>query len=247
MEERLHKILAHAGVGSLRECEKLILQGEVTVNGQTIAEVGVKVDPETSAIKVRGKRLHLTDSPQKYHYFLLHKPAGYLTTMKPDPEGRPTLLDLLWKIKGAARLYPVGRLDFNSEGLILLTNDGELAYRLTHPKFKVPKIYQVKVHGIPTQHQLDVLSHGVMLDDGKTQPAAVKIIRVTGKNAWVLVTISEGRKRQIRRMCEKIRLPITKLRRISIGPLKLQDLERGQYRTMLPHELAALKKAIQLT
>ncbi len=199
MEERLQKILAYAGVGSRRECEKLITQGGVMVNGRTVTEPGTKIDPGVSAIKVNGKRIKVTVTNKTYQYLILYKPRGYLTTMKPDKEGRPTLLDLLLgRIK--TRVYPVGRLDFNSEGLVLLTNDGGLAYRLTHPKFKLPKTYEVKVHGIPSEQVLNRLSRGIVLEDGRTHPASVRISRVTRKNAWLLFTIYEGKKRQIRRM-----------------------------------------------
>ena len=194
--ERLQKILAHAGVGSRRECEKLIVQGCVTVNGEYVTEVGIKLNPEECAIKVNGKLIRTTSTEIALQYLILYKPKGYLTTMKPDPEGRPTLLDLFnRRIK--TRVYPVGRLDFNSEGLVLLTNDGELAYRLTHPKFKVPKTYEVKVHGIPSGKVLDILSKGVTLEDGRTQPAKVRVLRKTAKNAWLLVTIYEGKNTNI--------------------------------------------------
>jgi 23S rRNA pseudouridine2605 synthase/16S rRNA pseudouridine516 synthase len=245
MEERLQKILAHAGVGSRRECEKLIVQGCVTVNGSSVTEFGLKIDPATSAIKVNGKRIKVAVTNKAYHYLMLHKPRGYLTTMKPDKQGRFTLLDLLpARIK--TRVYPVGRLDFNSEGLILLTNDGELTYRLTHPKFKLPKTYEVKVHDIPSEQVLKRLSQGIKLEDGKTWPASVKILRITGKNAWLLFTIHEGRKRQIRRMCEKVHLPVSKLRRIKIGPITLNELKKGHFRFLLPEEVQQLKKAVKL-
>ncbi len=242
--ERLQKLLAHAGVGSRRECERLIEQGSVTVNGIPVTELGVKVDPEQAAIKVHGKLLDLISVP---HYLLLYKPQGYLTTMKPDPAGRLTVLDLLntgRRIK--ARVYPVGRLDYNSEGVVLLTNDGELAYRLTHPKYKVPKTYQVKVHGIPTPKILNILAQGVNLKDGRTQPAKVKILRTTGRNAWLLITIHEGKKRQIRRMCEKVRLHISKLKRTMIGPLTLAELKAGQFRYLSAEEIQKIKHAVKL-
>jgi 23S rRNA pseudouridine2605 synthase/16S rRNA pseudouridine516 synthase len=244
MEERLQKILAHAGIGSRRECEKLIARGKVIVNGRNVIEPGMKVDPETAAIKVNGKRVNVAVTNKAHHYLILYKPKGYLTAVKPDTEGRLTLLDLL-PSRVKARVYPVGRLDFNSEGLVLLTNDGELAYRLTHPRFKVPKTYEVKVHGIPSKQALNRLSRGIMLEEGKTRPASEKILRVTGRNAWLVFTIYEGKKRQIRRMCEKVRLPVSKLKRIKIGPILLKGLERGKYRFLLPEEVQKLKKAVQ--
>jgi 23S rRNA pseudouridine2605 synthase len=245
MEERLQKILAHAGVGSRRACEKLIAQGEVTVNGRNVIEPGIKVDPETSTIKVNGKLLNVAVTNKTHQYLVLYKPKGYLTTVKPDKEGRHTLLNLL-PSRVKTRVYPVGRLDFNSEGLVLLTNDGELAYRLTHPRFKVSKTYEVKVHGVPSKQILNRLSRGIMLEEGRTQPASVKILRVTGRNTWLRFTIYEGKKRQIRRMCEKVHLPVSKLKRIKIGPITLKGLERGHFRVLLSEEVQKLKKAVKL-
>lgn len=246
MEQRLHKILAHAGIGSRRECEQLIARGSVTVNGEQVTEVGIKVDPEQYAIKVHGKLIQVAAAKKSYQYLILHKPKGYLSTMKPDPEGRPTLLDLIRRARIKERVFPVGRLDFNSEGLVLLTNDGELTYRLTHPKFQVSKTYQVKVHGIPTPKVLNILSQGVHLEDGRTRPAKVRILRITGKNAWLSFTIREGRKRQIRRMCEKVRLHVSKLRRVALGPIALKGVERGNYRRLLPEEIQQLKRSVGL-
>lgn len=247
MEERLQKILAHAGVGSRRECEQLIIQGDVIVNGERVTELGVKLDPEQCAIKVHGKIISTVVSDKTPQYLVLYKPRGYLTMMKPDPEGRRTLLDLLNRKVLKHRVYPVGRLDFNSEGLLLLTNNGELAYRLTHPKFKVAKTYEVKVHGVPSKRILDILSNGMNLEDGRTKPARVKIVRITGRNAWLLMTIFEGKKRQIRRMCEKVRFPVSKLRRVKIGPLRLHGLARGQFRFLSDREIQQLKEAVKLT
>lgn len=242
MQERVQKILASAGIGSRRECEKLISQGCVTINGEVVTELGIKVDPQRAAIKVHGK---LLQAPSIYQYLILHKPQGVLTTMKPDPEGRPTLLSLLGRpLK--TRVFPVGRLDINSEGLVLLTNDGELTYRMTHPGFKLPKTYEVRVHGLPSKKILDILSNGVNLEDGRTQPAKVRILRTTGKNTWLKLTIFEGKKRQIRRMCEKVRLPVSKLKRVMIGPLTLRGLERGQFRFLTDDEIIQLKEAVKL-
>ncbi len=247
MEQRLQKILAHAGLGSRRECEQLVVQGDVMINGKQVTELGKKVDPEQCAIKVRGKLIQVATLMTKSHqYVILHKPRGYLTMMKPDAEGRPTLLDLLKGSRIKDRVYPVGRLDFNSEGLVLLTNDGELAYRLTHPKFKIPKTYQVKVHRIPTPKIIQILSNGVNLEDGRTRPAKVRLLRKTGKNAWLSLTIREGKKRQIRRMCEKVRLPVSKLKRTTLGPLTLTRLEQGQFRHLSPEEVQQLHHAVKL-
>lgn len=247
MEERIHKILAHAGIASRRACEQLILDGCVTVNGSLVTDVSAKADP-TAAIKVNGKLVTMNVEQQESHqYFLLYKPRGVLTTMQPDEEkDRPTILNLLNTRMRTYHVYPVGRLDFNSEGLLLLTNDGELAYRLTHPKFKIPKTYEVKVHGIPPKKIVDILANGVYLEDGRTAPAKVKIAKITGKNAWLLMTISEGKKRQIRRMCEKVRFPVSKLRRVKIGPLSVSGLTPGMLRALTERELMLLKQAVQL-
>lgn len=248
MEERIHKILAHAGIASRRACEQLILDGCVTVNGTLVTDVSAKADPYTSAIKVNGKLLSMNlEQPESHQYFLLYKPRGVLTTMTPDEEkNRPTILNLLNTKMRTYHVYPVGRLDFNSEGLLLLTNDGELAYRLTHPKFKIPKTYEVKVHGIPPKKIIDILANGVNLEDGRTAPARVKILKITGKNAWLLMTISEGKKRQIRRMCEKVRYPVSKLRRVKIGPLNMMGLIPGKIRSLTEREVVLLKQAVQL-
>lgn len=247
MEERLQKILAHAGVGSRRECEKLIEQGLVTVDGERVTELGIKLDPAQYAIKVDGTLIRPETLNPAHQYVILHKPKGFLTTVKPDPKERPTIMELLNTKVTKYRVYPVGRLDFNTEGLVLLTNDGELANRLTHPHYKVPKTYEVKVQGIPPKRILDILASGVNLEDGRTLPARVKLLRATGKNAWLLLTIFEGRNRQIRRMCDKVRFPVLKLRRVKIGPLRLTGLPRGQFRFLTDQETLDLKHAVKLT
>lgn len=247
MEERLHKVLARSGVGSRRECERLIAQGLIVVNGKKVRDPGTKIEPQKASIKIDGKTLKVDADPtlKNAQYLAVYKPRGVLTTMKSDPEERSTMLDLL-PARLKTRVFPVGRLDFNSEGLVLLTNDGELAHRLTHPKFKLPKTYEVKVHGIPSPRILKILSTGVNLEDGRTLPATVRIIRKTRTNTWLSFTLHEGKKRQIRRMCAKVRLPVSKLRRISIGPIKLQGLERGQHRFLEPDEVKKLKTAVKL-
>lgn len=247
MEERLQKVLARAGVGSRRECERLIARGAVAVNGKTVTDQGIRVNPGKAAIKVDGKLLRVPaePAPEQAQYLIIYKPRGMLTTMKPDGEGRPTIVELL-PAKLKSRVFPVGRLDFNSEGLVLLTNDGELAYRLTHPKFKLPKVYEVKVHGIPSPKILKILETGVNLEDGRTLPAKVQVIGRTKTNAWLRITLHEGKKRQIRRMCAKMRLPVSKLRRVAIGPISVQDLERKQHRFLRPDEVKKLRTAVKL-
>lgn len=247
MQERVHKIMAQAGIGSRRECERLIVEGSVTVNGQTVRDPGVKVDPADAAIKVKGKLLRpIHSGTRPCQYLILYKPKGVLTTTKSaEEDSRPVVVDLLPK-NMKRRVFPVGRLDYHSEGLILFTDDGDLAYRLTHPKYELPKTYEVKVHGLPSPQLLRTLAHGVMLEDGKTLPASVRMFKTTGKNAWLKFTIYEGRKRQIRRMCEQVQLHVMKLKRIAIGPITLKGLKPGQFRMLLPGEVKKLKDVVQV-
>jgi len=184
--ERVQKILAKAGIASRREAEKIILEGRVTVNGKVI-QLGAKADPEKDHIKVDGKRI---PRPEPKITLLLNKPRGYLSTVK-DPKGRPTVMDLLGKVKW--RLYPLGRLDFDAEGLLLLTNDGEIAYHLSHPKFLIPRTYWVKVQGVPGEKKLDLLKKGIRLEDGLAKAQSVQILREREKNSWIQITVTEGR------------------------------------------------------
>jgi 23S rRNA pseudouridine2605 synthase len=237
--ERLHKVMARAGVASRRQSEELILRGQVSVNGRVVRELGVKVDPDTVVIEVMGKRV----SPQAAKaYLVLNKPVGYLTTVT-DPFGRPTVMSFVRDVE--QNLFPVGRLDFNSEGLLLLTNDGDLAYRLTHPKHKMPKIYLVTVRGRPPSSAIWKLRQGVELEDGKTRPARVRILDKRPASTLLEISIGEGRKRQIRRMCQAIGYPVTKLKRIAVGPIALGDLKTGSVRRLSDQELADLKRAVE--
>jgi len=226
MQERLQKILSSAGITSRRSAEVMITDGRVTVNGQTITELGSKADPETDKIAVDGKPVSI---PKKRIYLLLNKPAGYVTTLS-DPGGRPVVTELLKDIP--ERLYPVGRLDFNTEGLLLLTNDGEWANRLAHPSHEVEKEYLVKIRGALGSDKIALLSKGVKLDDGLTAPAKIEIIRVLEKNVWFTITIHEGRFRQVRRMCEAVELPLVKLKRVRYGNILLGELKSGEYRIL---------------
>ncbi len=237
-EVRLQKIIAEAGLASRREAERLIEAGEVTVNGRVVRELGTKADPERDHIKVRGK---LIPRPAPRLYLALHKPAGYVTTMR-DPEGRPTVADLVRGVK--ARVYPVGRLDWDAEGLLLMTNDGELAAALTHPRSEVPKTYEVKVKGIPDRTALSRLAAGPRLDDGPTRPAVVRYVGPAERNAWLEITIREGRYRQVRRMCEAVGHPVVRIRRIRFDGIALGDLPRGAYRPLTPDEVRRLKAAV---
>ena len=222
-EERLQKILAQAGLCSRREAEKWIQAGHVFLNGKKVTELGTKANPYKDRINVNGRPL---DFFEKKVYYLFYKPRNVMVT-KNDPEGRPTIYEYLKNIEN--RIYPVGRLDFDSEGLLLLTNDGDLTYKLTHPKSKVPKTYQVKIAGIPTEEQLEKLKKGVELDWGKTQPVQVKVTKGTDKNCWLEIALTEGKKRQVREMIEKMGHHVIKLRRIAIGPFKLGKLKPGAY------------------
>jgi len=234
MEERLQKVMARAGVGSRRACEKLIERGVVHVNGQK-AHLGMKVDPATDRITVEGEPLK---AQEKLVYIALYKPRGVISAVtSPDP--RPTVRDL---VDVPGRLYPVGRLDIESEGLILLTNDGALANRLSHPRYGHEKEYHVLVARRPDSKQLDAWRNGVVLEDGyRTRPVKVRLMRTQGKGAWLQVIMKEGRKRQIREMGRLTGLPIVRIRRVRIGSLRLGKLKPRQWRYLTEDEIAALK------
>jgi len=234
MEERLQKILSQAGVASRREAERMITDGRIAVNGMPITELGAKADPSRDTITVDGKPVTVDE---KRVYVLLNKPVGYVTTLK-DPEGRPIVTDLL---KGlGVRVFPVGRLDYNTEGLLLLTNDGEWANRLAHPRHEVDKEYLVRIRGTVAREQIVRLEQGVELEDGKTAPARVALTKQSDNNTWISITIHEGRYRQVRRMCEAVSLSVVRLRRVRYGSLELGELKQGQYRHLTPAEVSAL-------
>lgn len=237
MKERLQKVIAQAGLASRRKAEELIEQGKVKVNGQVVREQGLKVDPVEDKIEVSGKLLKIKDEKV---YFLLNKPKGYVTTAS-DPQGRPTVLDL---IKTPTRVYPVGRLDFATEGLLLLTNDGNLTYQLTHPSHEIEKVYHAMVRGIPKESAIRELQRGVLLDDGMTAPAKVKVLKQEGGNTLLEVIIHEGRNRQVRRMCENIGHPVIRLERVALGNLTLQGVKRGKYRSLSEKEVMELKNMV---
>lgn len=238
--ERLQKIIAAAGVASRRKAEELITSGHVQVNGQVVTELGSKADPETDHIRVNGKLLHRAE---RHTYLLLNKPKGYVTTVS-DPENRPTIMYLVRGVKG--RVYPVGRLDYASEGLLLLTNDGELAHRLMKAASHVPKTYVVKVAGTPNEEALAKLRAGVSIatDDGKrvrTGPASVRVVK-EATNPWYEITLIEGRNRQIRRMFEAVGHHVEKIKRVRYGPLTL-DVPPGEFRPLTLKEIDRLKSA----
>ncbi|HXX57393.1 MAG TPA: pseudouridine synthase [Thermodesulfovibrionales bacterium] len=244
MEQRLQKILAQMGIASRRKAEELILEGMVTVNGET-ATLGMKADPAEDYIKVGGK---LVSSPtlkgRQQAYLMFHKPDGVVTTLS-DPEGRPTVKDFLGGIK--YRIYPVGRLDYHSEGLLLLTNDGDFANAILHPSRKIPKTYLVKIEGSLNEKETEKLRRGVRLDeDGLTMPARLKKIRETENSSWIEMTIYEGKNRQVRRMLEKVKHPVMRLKRIAVGGLKLGDLKPGKIRHLTGEELRSIKREIGL-
>jgi 23S rRNA pseudouridine2605 synthase len=238
--ERLQKIIAAAGVASRRKAEELITTGRVAVNGKVVTELGTKADPEHDHIRVDGKLLR---GPERYTYIVLNKPKGYVTTVS-DPEGRPTVMELVRGVKG--RVYPVGRLDWASEGLLLLTNDGGLANVLMKAASHVPKTYVVKVAGQPEEPKIEKLRRGVSIAEKggrrvRTAPAKIQSIR-EGDNPWLEVTITEGRNRQIRKMFEEIGHHVEKIRRVKYGPLSL-DVAPGEFRNLTPEEVARLKSA----
>lgn len=234
--ERLQKYMARHGIASRRKCEELIGAGAVKVNGKVVTVPGTTVNPERDKVTVHGKLLKQTP---KMVYVMLNKPRGYISSIS-DPRGRKTVMDLLRNVE--ERVYPVGRLDYDSEGLLLLTNDGDLTMALTHPARKVNKTYRVRVKGIPPTASLAKMSSGLMLEDGPTAPAEVEYLESLNGNALLEITIHEGRNRQVRRMCEVIGHPALRLKRVSIGDLKLGVLKSGQYRHLTRQEVARLKK-----
>lgn len=235
MEQRIQKILALMGIASRRKAEEFIIEGRVTVNGKP-AVLGMKADTETDHIKVDGKLL--TKAEPKV-YLMFNKPAGVVTSLS-DPEGRPTVKDFLKGIK--YRVFPVGRLDYDSEGLLLMTNDGDFAHSVLHPSKKIPKTYAVKVKGIIDEGALEKLRRGIKLEDGLTAPAKAKKVRQAENNSWIEITIYEGRKRQVRRMLEKVGYPVIKLRRTGIDGLRLGDLKPGEMRRLIIEEIKRLKE-----
>jgi pseudouridine synthase len=251
---RLQKILSQAGIASRRAAEKLIEEGRVSVNGHTIREMGVKADPAADDIRVDGRRLR---APERHRYILLNKPAGVVTT-RSDPQRRQTVVDLLQGVR--EYVYPVGRLDYDSEGLLILTNDGDLAARLTHPRHEVERTYEAYVSGTPGKDAIEQLRRGIPLDGRRTMPAEVRLLSrgaaprksvpyERGKgapndkrvNGVVLITIREGRNRQVRRMCEAVGHPVRKLRRVRIGPITDRHLRPGEWRELTRLEVEKLK------
>lgn len=231
MEERLQKILARAGVASRRQAEELIRQGKVAIDGRVVTDMGIRIDATAHKITVNGVQI---SSPEQQVYFLLNKPAGYVTTVR-DPQGRPTVIDLFQDIH--QRLFPVGRLDLDTEGALLMTNDGDLANRILHPRHEVTKTYIVEVSGSPSQKEISRLEKGIMVEGKKTWPALIKFISAQKKSSKFQITIHEGRKRQIKKMFEAIGFPVLHLKRIAYGKLQLGNLKTGQYRALSEKDL----------
>jgi 23S rRNA pseudouridine2605 synthase len=237
--ERLQKILSQAGIASRRASEQLMLDGRVTVNGATVRELGTKADASRDDIRVDGRRVKIVT---RHRYLLLNKPRGYVTT-RADEKHRPTVIDLL---RGVSEyVYPVGRLDYESEGLLLLTNDGDLAARLTHPRHGVARVYEARVLGLPDERDLARLSRGLIIDGRRTEAADIALLPHArdAKEATLVVTIREGRNRQVRRMCEAVGHPVTHLKRVAIGPIKDSTLKVGRWRELRPEEVERLRKA----
>jgi 23S rRNA pseudouridine2605 synthase len=239
MEVRLQKLIAGAGLASRRKAEELIAAGRVSVNGRVVTELGTKVDPGRDHVKVDGKHL---GAAQPFVYVMLHKPKNVMSTLD-DPGGRPTIKDFLRGV--SVRVFPVGRLDFDSEGLMLLTNNGDLSQALLHPRYHVLKTYLIKVKGVLTNEEIARLQRGVELEDGATSPAAVKKIRKAEQNSWLEITIHEGRKHQVRRMLDAVGHPVLKLTRVRMGPLGLGDLAPGEFRYLEDREANALRDLVE--
>ncbi|MEA2162873.1 MAG: rRNA synthase [Thermoanaerobaculia bacterium] len=239
-QERLQKIIAHAGVSSRREAEAMIREGRVTLNGRVVTELGTRADPDRDHIKVDGK---LITKAEPHRYILLYKPKEVMTTVE-DPQGRRTVIDLVRGIR--ERIYPVGRLDFHSEGLVLLTNDGELAFKVSHPTHGSVKTYSVKVRGVPDERMVEKLRRGITLDGKRTLPCDIERMHTTGKrddegNSWFEVKLREGRTQQIRKMFQAIGHPVSKLRRVAIGPISDPKLTPGVWRELTKQEVKLLE------
>lgn len=241
MKIRLNKFLSQAGVASRREADRLITEGRLQVNDRPVLDLGHKIDPGRDVVLLDGRRVV---KPEKHVYVLLNKPSGYLVTLR-DPFQRPTVRKLLPSALG--RLFPVGRLDYESKGLLLLTNDGELAFRLTHPRYEVKKAYLVEMSGEPDEKSLSRLEKGVSLDGKKTAPARVTLLRRSPASSLLRIEVHEGRKREIRRMCQAVGHEVKELERIELAGLSVKNLKPGQWRHLEPREIRKLKQSVGLS
>ena len=239
MRIRLQKIIAQAGIASRREAEKWIVEGKVSVNGQMVDRMGALADPQFDIIKVGKNRLPPSEAKQ---YILFNKPSGCVTTLN-DERGRLTVMEFLKKVE--TRVFPVGRLDFNTQGVLLFTNDGSLARKILDPKYRIPRIYQVKVRGTPNEKVLKRLREGVFLDNRPTEPLNVRIERLSGKNCFLAMKLYEGKNRHVKRVCEKIGHPVIRLKRTYFAFLGIQGLALGKYRYLSPKEVSSLKGLIK--
>jgi pseudouridine synthase len=235
--ERLQKVMAHAGVASRRKSEEIIAEGRVKVNGEIVTEMGFKVDPDEDEIVVDGELI----SEEKKRYLLLNKPEGYITTVS-DPEGRPTVMDLIPDLK--QRLYPAGRLDYDSSGLLIMTNDGDLTYKLTHPKKEVDKKYRVLVQGEMTEEDFNKFENGMVIDGQKTAPAKISNVNYKGDKTEFDIIIHEGRNRQVRRMVQIAGFSVISLKRIGFAFLSLTGVKEGEFRYLSDQEITKLKNML---
>lgn len=232
MQERLQKILSRAGFASRRGAEKVMAEGRLTVNGRVVTELGTKADPERDDVRVNGVRVRAPRAPV---YLVLYKPKGVITT-RHDPQGRPTVMDLVPRVSG---LFPVGRLDVTTEGLLVLTNDGAFAERVSHPRYEVPRVYEAKVHGVPDATTLARLRRGFRVGGERMGVDRVRVLE-QDRNAWLEVTLHEGKHHEVKRLFEAVGHPVSKLRRVALGPLTLRGLKPGQFRALHPYEVEAL-------
>ena len=240
--ERIQKIIARAGLASRREAEKWIVEGRITVNGTVVNKLGSQADPFKESIKVDGKRVKSAAAPL---YYALHKPPGVITTLN-DPEHRPDLTPYLARLGDKRRVFPVGRLDYNTTGLLLLTNDGDLALRLSHPRYGVTKVYRAKLSACPTPDDFAHIRQGIRLEDGMSSPARARVVEKLKTNAWVEIEVNEGRKREVRRIFEALNYFVEKLIRIRVGPIELGQLPLGELRPLSQSEVKSLQIAVGL-
>jgi pseudouridine synthase len=241
MKIRLNRFISQCGIASRREADKLISQGRVSVNGEIIEKLGVKIDPQKDVVEVDGKRIKYKEN---FIYLILYKPKGYIVSLK-DPFNRPKVIDLLPPLK--ERVFPVGRLDYDSEGLLILTNDGELAFRLTHPRYQIERVYIVEVKGVPNKEKLEKLRSGVYLYGKKTAPLSVRMLTKKGKRAILEIKLCEGRKREVKLLCLAIGHPVINLKRIAYGGISLRGLKPSEWRFLNKNEIQALKKKVKLS
>ena len=232
MQERLQKILSRAGIASRRGAEEVMLHGRVTVNGETIRELGTKADIQTDDVRVDGVRIR---PPKRPVYLVLNKPKGVVST-RHDPEGRQTVMSLVPAVAG---LFPVGRLDVTTEGLILLTSDGDFAQRVSHPSYEVPRVYEAKVRGVPDAETLTRLKRGVLVEGERMAVDRVRLLE-SDNNSWVEVTLHEGKNHEVKRLLQAVGHPVSKLRRVALGPVTTRGLEPGQFRQLTTREIRAL-------